>query len=921
MKPSLGPDVAWERCDEAFVEALAKDLREMAPQALKAATIRAARRARLPFYRDHQMVAVDLHGAADVDEALLLHGKSGVHWLDGSTRGIDVVDALESLSLTESTVLDYLRFHLYVKRGDHGAFVLIESADDLRLAKPARKVGAADTKARAEALAQLRRHWRPLRILEGDPGSSFRIAATMAYARGLFAATFSIDRDGSVAMTDDEPLADLDGFELPSAGPLHPEPLDRPPPHLTKPAFLANAASGGAEAAAPAVPGSDRDVTRVFVGVLLAEAVRASLGHRLLQRFNLSSQAADPVAQLARFARDFAPIIVIESEIPFVEDIVVDLIDPGRATFPEERTQRSAAVSGDDTRCWVDVARAGTRLHLVSFHAYRRLWDAEWTAHQLAVGEPAALIGCERRSDVPEPLRRVADLFLTLPRIDEGLFAEIFRRVLGASPPRRGRDGGDWFRYLLHTDFHAPLRLKLDPSEAMAYLRERCQARLAEVSASGSLRLRDLHGMGEAREVAEDLIADIAGARAGRIPWSAVDRGLLLVGAPGTGKTTLARAIAQACDVKFVLASAAQWQSAGALDEHLRAIRATFAEARRYAPSILFLDEIDSIGNRETFTGSNAIYQTEVVNGVLEQMQGMDPDEPVIVIGATNLLEKVDPALRRAGRLDQVVTLPRPNVAALEQIFAHYLASHRKQRNVARGVRLATLARLAFGLTGADVELFVRGAARRARKAGRKITQADLVDEVTRRPRRPDSVVRLTPDAMRRVATHEAGHALAALGTSSDGVELTFVSIVPRMDGSLGFTASLPAEGAILTRADVLDRLRTILAGRAAEEVVYGPEDISLNSGGGESSDLAVATRLATRVICTSGYATDGSLYWSSSPDAAQLEQVGQLLRTAYQSALELLRGQRKSLDRLRTALVRHQELDGVAVRRLLGIG
>jgi cell division protease FtsH len=174
---------------------------------------------------------------------------------------------------------------------------------------------------------------------------------------------------------------------------------------------------------------------------------------------------------------------------------------------------------------------------------------------------------------------------------------------------------------------------------------------------------------------------------------------------------------------------------------------------------------------------------------------------------------------------------------------------------------------------------------------------------------------------MQRVATHEAGHALAALSASADGAELTFVSIVPRMDGSLGFTASMPAEGAILSRTDVLERLRTILAGRAAEQLVYGRDDISLNSGGGESSDLAVATRLATRVICTSGFATDGSLYWTSSANAAQLEQIDALLRTAYESALELLRERRDSLDRLCAALVRHQELDGLAVRRLLALG
>lgn len=422
-----------------------------------------------------------------------------------------------------------------------------------------------------------------------------------------------------------------------------------------------------------------------------------------------------------------------------------------------------------------------------------------------------------------------------------------------------------------------------------------------------------------ARQVAEDLIADIGAARAGRVPWSAVDRGLLLVGAPGTGKTTtVARAIARACDVNFILASATQWQSAGALDQHLRAIRETFAEARRYAPSILFLDEIDSVGNREFFSGSNAIYQTDIVNAVLEQIQGMDASEPVIVIGATNFLEKVDPALRRAGRLDQVINVPRPNVAGLEQIFAYYLAPHRKAKNVERDVKVRPLAQLAFGLTGADVEFFVRGAARRARKAGRRIAQADLVAEVTRRPRRPDSVICLTPEDMRRVAVHETGHALAALKSSVGAPELAFVSIIPRMDGSLGFTASVPPEGAVLTRTEVRERLRTILAGRAAEEVVYGKSDISLNSGGGQSSDLAVATRTATNVICTSGFGADGSLHWTSTPTAAQLKQVDVLLRSAYRAAVELLRANRDVLERIAAALVEHQELDGAAVRALL---
>src|SRR4030095_9807249 len=121
----------------------------------------------------------------------------------------------------------------------------------------------------------------------------------------------------------------------------------------------------------------------------------------------------------------------------------------------------------------------------------------------------------------------------------------------------------------------------------------------------------------------------------------------------------------------------------------------------------------------------------------------------------------------------------------MEQIFRYHLSPYRADQQVHRDVDIKALARLAFGLTGADVEFFVRGAARRARKAGTKLTQADLVAEVTRRPRRPDSVVQLTPEDMQRVAVHEAGHALAALKSETGAREVTYVSIIPRMDGSL----------------------------------------------------------------------------------------------------------------------------------------
>jgi len=915
---TLGPNLVWHDADPSTAGAALDSLRASAPKAFADCVLCRARQVLLPFYAQHRLLELTLQGLPGIERAYVLHSNGNTDWLDGSSLVVHLVNDLESVDLRADTVLDYVRFFLFAMRADEGAFTLVESPDEIETA--AAPDGATAQRGAAD-LAAIRALCKPLELVEPRSGHDFRATATVAYGEGLYSASFQVKRSGMIEMSDDSPLAPLAGFALPVSPILRARPADPAPEPEAAPA-LPQAAGPAVPRSLPVVPPAttgDRAVTQAAVSVLLSEAVRDTLGHRLLQHFNTQSQPDGPIRQLARFVEEFAPIVVIESEIPFIEDIVVGLLDPDESVYEDDEIKHAAAVNGDDARCHVDLRTRGPAIHLISFHAYRSLWDAEWTAHQLAVGSHPVLIGCERRADVPEPLRRVTDLFLTLPRIDEELFPAILRQVIGAPPPPRWNAGGtDWVRYLVHADFHALPRLALTPGDAVAYLRERAQARLAQVTPRDTLRLDELHGLGEARQVAEDLIADIKAARRGRIPWSAVDRGLLLVGAPGTGKTTLARAVAQACGIRFVNVSAAEWQSAGGLDLHLRAIRATFSDARRYAPSILFLDEIDSIGNRERFTDANAIYQTEVVNAVLEQLQGMSEQEPVIVIGATNYLESVDPALRRAGRLDQVVTLPRPSLGGLEKIFQYHLGPYRRARKVSTDVRLKRLAQLAFGLTGADVEFFVRGAARRARKERRRITQADLVAEITRRPRHPDSVLRLTPDDMRRVAVHEAGHAIAGLHAANGTREIAYVSIVPRMDGSLGFTASVPNQGATMTRKDVDERLRTILSGRAAEEVVYGPESISLSAGGGESSDLAVATRLATQVVCSGGFGSSGGLQWTSTPTASQGAEIDELLKRAYRAALELMHEQRAALDRLAAALVDQQELDGTTVRRLI---
>lgn len=202
-----------------------------------------------------------------------------------------------------------------------------------------------------------------------------------------------------------------------------------------------------------------------------------------------------------------------------------------------------------------------------------------------------------------------------------------------------------------------------------------------------------------------------------------------------------------------------------------------------------------------------------------------------------------------------MVQVPLPNVPALEQIFAYHLRTYRGAGQVGPEVDPKQLAMLSFGSSGADVEFFVRGAARRARKCARLISQADLLAEVTRRPRHDASATRLSPAQMERVACHEAGHALGILCSEHDVLGLTYISIVPRLDGSLGFTGHVPENSAVPTRRALEERLRTLLAGRAAEEIMYGPDSLSTGSGGGPGSDLAVATALPCRWRTPTGLA------------------------------------------------------------------
>jgi ATP-dependent Zn protease len=903
--------VHWEPCHgkegaEALVE-----LSGTQPAYFVDSTLVSARWSRLSFYTAHRLMELLFVRDHGEERAFVLAGPADVLWLDGSSDPIHQVNESEPLEFSEQTVVDYIRFFFYFVRGDGGAFALIESPDELG-APADDSDGRSEDQDEVLTLKDARQKVKPLLLRSIDTTGWWLADATVAYDGVLFVSSVAVRSDGTVEMIEDDAVGELGGITVPEVASLElQEHVDEAVAATREPGL---GSSGGS-------PG-DREVTEAVVAVLLEDAIRdlnneVTSGNPLLRHFNSETQAAKPIDQLTRLMTDSQPIVIIESDIPFVEDFVAGLAAPGdtAARF----AVRASAVQNDDLRCEISLNER-CKLYLLSFHTYRGLFDAERVAHDLALSEAAVLIGCNRVDDVPEPLRRVADLTITFPPIDRRRFARIFERVFHAKPTI-GWDapGADWTRYLVPADFHTPRRLGLDPDDALSLLKERIQVRLEQVTPDIGLRLSELHGLGEARQIAEDLIEDIRDAQAGQIPWSAVDSGLLLIGAPGTGKTTLARAIAKDCGVKFVVASAAKWQSAGALDAHLRAMRADFAEAHRYAPAILFLDEIDSIGSRENLTDTNALYQTEVINALLEEIQGINTTDSVIVIGATNYLERVDPALRRAGRLDQIVEIPLPNVDSLQHIFTYYIAQYEADGGEVADIDARALAQLTFGLTGADVESFIRGAARRARHEDRPVGQIDLVAEVTRRPRHPDSAPRLGPEEIHRVAVHEAGHTVAQLLSSTQGKELVFASIIPRMNGSLGFVAAMPADTQVLTRRTMLERLETVLAGRAAEEVVFGAADVGAGAGGpDQSSDLAVATRLATLIVCQSGLGDHGGLRWTTQPTAAQVDQIDDLLRNSYAEIRASLQTQRPLLDRVAQVLEEKQELSGNELRQLV---
>lgn len=375
-----------------------------------------------------------------------------------------------------------------------------------------------------------------------------------------------------------------------------------------------------------------------------------------------------------------------------------------------------------------------------------------------------------------------------------------------------------------------------------------------------SPQLKDLHGLGEANEWGHELANDLRDWKAGKIGWRDIDRGVLLSGPPGTGKTTFAAALARTCDVPLIAASIARWQSKGHLGEMLAAMRKSFAEALAQKPSILFLDEIDAVGDRNAFSGHNAQYSREVVAALLECIDGIEKRDGVVIVGACNNPALIDPALTRAGRLDRHIALTLPDTRALEGILRWHLGGSLPDTDIGPVVRRTE------GWTGADIEQLVRRARRLARRLRRDISVADLTAALP-------ELKPLSPALRQRYALHESGHVVVALELGF--VDVKSVSIASAITASItsqsaGVTKYTAREDSQSTRDHYLAFVCTFLAGSAAEEVLLGVR--STAAGGVTGSDLHRATIAAAQLEAS--YGLGSRLGFVSSHDDAEILSI-----------------------------------------------
>ena len=447
------------------------------------------------------------------------------------------------------------------------------------------------------------------------------------------------------------------------------------------------------------------------------------------------------------------------------------------------------------------------------------------------------------------------------------------------------------------------------------------------VQSSQGIRFADVAGEDEAKENLQEIVNYLHDPSKYQEIGASMPKGILLVGPPGTGKTMLAKAVAGESQVPFFSISGSEFVEMF-VGMGASKVRDLFSQAKEKAPCIVFIDEIDAIGQKRSggqYGGNDEREQT--LNQLLTEMDGFDDNSGVIILAATNRPESLDPALTRPGRFDRRVPVELPDLKGREEI----LKVHAKKIKLAENVDFGTVARMASGASGAELANIVNEAALRAVRDGRRlVTQADLeesIETVIAGYQKKNAI--LTDKEKWIVSYHEIGHALvAARQTHSAPVQK--ITIIPRTSGALGYTMQVE-EGNhyLMSREEIENKIATFTGGRAAEEVVFG----SVTTGA--SNDIEQATKLARAMLTRYGMSDefgmvaletvtnqylgrDASLACSPETQARIDQLVVDLVERQHQKAVKILQDDRQKLDELAKFLHEKETITGQEFMQIL---
>ena len=447
------------------------------------------------------------------------------------------------------------------------------------------------------------------------------------------------------------------------------------------------------------------------------------------------------------------------------------------------------------------------------------------------------------------------------------------------------------------------------------------------VKSSDGIKFSDVEGVDEAEENLQEIVDYLHNPEKYREIGASMPKGVLLVGPPGTGKTMLAKAVAGEADVPFFSMSGSEFVEMF-VGMGASKVRDLFRQAKEKAPCIVFIDEIDAIGqkrNSGNLGGNDEREQT--LNQLLTEMDGFEGNSGVIILAATNRPESRDPALTRPGRFDRRVPVELPDLQGREAI----LKVHAKKVKVEDNIDYSAIARMASGASGAELANIVNEAALRAVRDGRKAaSQTDFeesIEVVIAGYQKKNSI--LTDQEKKIVAYHEIGHALvAAKQTNSAPVQK--ITIIPRTSGALGYTLQVDEGNHYLMNKEELEnKIATLTGGRAAEEVAFG----SVTTGA--SNDIEQATKLARAMITRYGMSDDfdmvametvqnqylggdTSLACSAETQAKIDEKVVELVKQQHEKAVQILTENREKLDELAAHLYEKETITGEEFMNIL---